>query len=356
MSSRSWFAEALLPWYAEHHRQLPWRSTRDPYRIWLSEVILQQTRVAQGTAYYERFLRAFPSIHALALATEDEVLKLWQGLGYYSRARNLRTAAQQVVQEHNGHFPADHDALLGLKGVGEYTAAAIGSIAFDLPHAVVDGNVHRVLSRVFGITTPIDSMAGRKEFADVAARLLPGSDPGTFNQAVMELGALVCTPRNPQCDACPLSDRCIARKEDRISALPVKAGRTKVRERHFNYLHIRAGDHTFLRRRTGGDIWEGLYELPLLETQVALTQRTILRALATWSGIPKWELLAADGPVTHLLSHQRLLARFWAVRPPKNFGIPEEWIQVRDRDLHKYAVPRLLDRYLNATGTGLFAP
>ncbi|MBK6829719.1 MAG: A/G-specific adenine glycosylase [Flavobacteriales bacterium] len=265
--SRAWFTKALLPWYAEHKRPLPWRETRDPYRIWLSEVILQQTRVEQGREYWHRFVETYPTVAELAAATEDQVLRLWQGLGYYSRARNLRTAAKQVVEEHMGGFPDSYEGLKGLKGVGEYTAAAIGSIAFGLVEPVVDGNVYRVLARVFGIDTPIDSTAGRKQFRELAAALIDHEQPGEHNQAVMELGATVCTPLKPTCGECPLARKCIARATDRIDKLPVKTGKTKVRTRHFNYLHIERGDKTFLRKRTGKDIWHGLYELPLIETE-----------------------------------------------------------------------------------------
>lgn len=345
MSSLSWFSAALQPWYREHQRPLPWRRTREPYRIWLSEVILQQTRVDQGLAYWERFVERYPTVADLGRASEDEVLKLWQGLGYYSRARNLRTAAQQVVQAHKGRFPADHKALLGLKGVGDYTAAAIGSICFDLCEPVVDGNVYRVLSRVFGLSTPIDSTAGRKEFRELAARLMDPARPGDHNQAVMELGATVCSPKDPKCAACPLEARCIAKATGRIAELPVKAGRTKVRTRHFNYLHIASAKGTFLRKRIEKDIWQGLHEFPLIESTGKLGPKKMEQALAERFG-KGWTLGKREGPVKHVLSHQVIQAIFWTVEAPHGFRAPVDWVRVPEETMSGYAVSRLMERYI----------
>ena len=343
--STAWFTRALVPWYREHRRPLPWRESIDPYRIWLSEVILQQTRVDQGWAYWERFVAHYPTVGDLAAAPEDEVLRLWQGLGYYSRARNLRMAAQQVMELHNGGFPQDLDQLKGLKGVGDYTAAAIGSIAFGLAEPVVDGNVYRVLARVFGIDTAIDSTAGRVEFRALAASLLDQKAPGDHNQALMELGALVCLPKGPRCEECPVSQKCIARRTDRIAQLPVKATRTKVRTRHLNYLHITRTDGICLQKRTGKDIWRGLYELPLIESKVALTKKGLADALADAHG-PGWTVTGMEGPVKHILTHQHLLARFWHVIPPKDLVHPTEWEFVNPDALDRYALPRLMERYL----------
>jgi A/G-specific adenine glycosylase len=355
--STAWFTRALIPWYREHRRPLPWRDNKDPYRIWLSEVILQQTRVDQGTAYWQRFVERYPTVADLARAPEDEVLRLWQGLGYYSRARNLRTAAQQVVELHGGLFPADHAQLKGLKGVGDYTAAAIGSIAFGLAEPVVDGNVYRVLSRVFGVDTPIDSTAGRVAFRALAGDLLDDRAPGDHNQAVMELGALVCTPKSPKCGDCPLSPKCIAFRTDRIVQLPVKAGRTKVRTRHFNYVHVEEPGVIHLRKRTEKDIWQGLYELPLLESEGALYEQEFAERLARTHG-KGWTVLGMEGPVKHILSHQHLQARFWRVRAPKGFEAPSDWERVSLERLNAYALPRLIERYLlpsgdRATGEGM---
>jgi len=354
MSTRSWFSRALVPWYRENRRALPWRDTRDPYRIWLSEVILQQTRVDQGTAYYLRFVERYPTVGHLAAASDGAVMKLWQGLGYYSRARNLLAAARQVMQVHEGRFPDTVEGLRDLKGVGAYTAVAIASIAFDRPVAVVDGNVYRVLSRVFGIDTPIDSTAGRKAFAELADGLVDPDHPGDHNQAVMELGATVCTPRAPACERCPLAHRCIARKEGRIGALPVKAGRTAVRDRYFHYLILTDERSIVLRQRTGKDIWRDLYEPPLIETPGPATRKAIAQAAAELVGGPV-ALGRNAGPVKHVLSHQVIHARFWTVEHAGPERLPPGWIRVDRTALGRHAVPRLIERYLESLAdTGLF--
>lgn len=340
-----WFSRALLPWYRENFRALPWRSTKDPYKVWLSEVILQQTRVDQGLAYWHRFVERFPTVADLAQAPEDEVLKLWQGLGYYSRARNLRTAAQQVMDQYQGEFPSTLNDLIQLKGVGEYTAAAIGSICFDLTEPVVDGNVYRVLARVFGIATPIDGTEGRKEFRVLSADLLDKRHPGDHNQAVMELGATVCTPKNPLCSTCPLGKKCIAKSNDSISRLPVKAKRTTIRSRYFNYLHIVNKNGIYFQKRTGKDIWNGLYELPLIESEKALDKTRFTKALERTYG-KDWQVSGSHGPVKHVLSHQLLHATFWTVQFPSNFVVPTSWLLVPNKKPGVHAVPRLIDRYL----------
>ncbi|MBP6311633.1 MAG: A/G-specific adenine glycosylase [Flavobacteriales bacterium] len=344
-----WFSKALLPWYREHFRDLPWRRTTDPYRIWLSEVILQQTRVDQGMAYWHRFVERYPTVADLASAPEDDVLKLWQGLGYYSRARNLRTAAQQVMDDHQGQFPRTYEALKQLKGVGEYTAAAIGSISFNLPEPVVDGNVYRVLARVFGLDLPIDSTEGKKVFRSLAADLLDPTHPGDHNQAVMELGATVCTPKNPLCETCPIATKCIAKATDRITELPVKANRTAVRTRHFNYLHITTKQGTYLRKRKGKGIWEGLYEFPQIESEKDLCTNRFAALLERTYG-KGWKLTNSYGPVKHVLSHQLIRATFWTAIPPLGFAVTAEWVLVPKAKMTDYAVPRLVERYL---GEGL---
>lgn len=353
MSSHSWFSRALLPWYAENQRPLPWRATTDPYRVWLSEVILQQTRVDQGMAYWQRFVQRYPTVAELAKASEDQVLRLWQGLGYYSRARNLRAAAQQVVRDHGGRFPADHSSLLKLKGVGDYTASAITSICFGLPEPVVDGNVYRVLSRVFGVGTPIDSTEGRKEFRALAARLIDPKHPGDHNQAVMELGATVCTPKNPQCGDCPVMRKCLALKTDRIGELPVKQGKAKTRIRHFNYLLIETKGGIYLRKRTAKDIWQGLWELPLIETETAVGPRTMERLVSEMSGKKSaaiWSIRLSSEPVKHVLSHQVIHARFWEATPPPGFVAPKEWKRVSLKKLDSHALPRLVEKALAGRG------
>lgn len=248
-------APILLDWYARSGRDLPWRRTRDPYRIWLSEVILQQTRVGQGLGYYLHFTERFPDVRSLAAASEDEILKLWQGLGYYSRARNLHAAAREVVGRFGGEFPAEPDALRSLPGVGDYTAAAVASMAFGLPCAVLDGNVFRVLARLFDVEVPVDTGAGRRIFVELAQSLLDTERPGTYNQALMDFGALLCTPAQPRCGECPLAGCCLALAAGTVALRPVKQGWTKVRERWFHYLHISCGGRTLLCRRAGRDIW-----------------------------------------------------------------------------------------------------
>ncbi|MDQ3100976.1 MAG: A/G-specific adenine glycosylase [Bacteroidota bacterium] len=344
MSTTSFITNALEGWYAENKRDLPWRTTRDPYKIWLSEVILQQTRVDQGTAYWHRFVERFPTVDRLAAAPEDEVLKLWQGLGYYSRARNLLFAARQIVEHHKGIFPGNYIELRALKGVGDYTAAAIGSICFNLPEAVLDGNVFRVLARVYGISLPIDSAEGRQEFRSIAARSLDRNRPGDHNQAMMELGATVCTPKLPKCPSCPIKQLCVAFRDDRINELPVKAGKTKVRTRHFNYLVIENGDALFLRKRVEKDIWQNLYELPLIETargSTALGMKVLIKTQFGGSDLS----ISMGEQVSHILSHQLIKSIFWKVNG--KLRSQEDWISVPITELDNYALPRLIDRWIN---------
>ena len=262
------FSRKLIDWYRENGRDLPWRRTKNPYLIWISEIILQQTRVVQGYDYYQRFVARFPDVFALAAADEDEVMKYWQGLGYYSRARNLHAAARRMAEA--GGFPVTYTGVRALKGVGEYTAAAICSFAYGMPYAVVDGNVYRVLSRWLGIDTPIDSAEGKKLFVRVADELLDRERPGLYNQAIMDFGALQCTPVAPDCLFCPLNDSCVARLKGIAGSLPVKQHKNKVTNRYFNYIYVRMGAYTFIHKRSGNDIWKNLYEPPLIETYLIL--------------------------------------------------------------------------------------
>lgn len=333
------FSLQLLEWYAENGRDLPWRRTTDPYHIWVSEIILQQTRVAQGYDYFLRFIRRFPTVESLACAAEDEVMHEWQGLGYYSRARNLHAAACQILAL--GHFPDTFEGIRGLKGVGDYTAAAIASLAFGLPHAVVDGNVYRVLSRYFGISTPIDSTAGKKLFSALAQDLLVVSRPAAYNQAIMDFGALQCTPKSPLCSSCPLADSCQALLEGRVELLPVKQHQTRVRDRFFTYVYVRCAGKVLLQKRGGGDIWQGLYQVPMLEGTASIP----LHAVEDWAG--QYGLLTLlRSNVVHQLSHQRLHADFYllecAVKPPFE-GV---WVDETERGL--YAVPRLIEDLMKA--------
>jgi A/G-specific adenine glycosylase len=345
MSTASSTSRALLAWYDVHKRPLPWRGATDPYPIWLSEVILQQTRVDQGTAYWHRFMERYPTVLDLAAAPEYEVLKLWQGLGYYSRARNLLAAACSVANEHGGKFPADLGALKALKGVGDYTAAAIASIAFGIPAPVVDGNVFRVLARFFDVASPIDSTAGKREFLELASRLLSKERPGDHNQAMMELGAAICTPKQPDCPTCPLAVDCLARKRGTIAERPVKAGKTAVRERHFNYLHVETPGHLYLRKREGPGIWQGLHEPPVLETEHAAGKATLLRLLN--EQLPgRWKVRGRSKRITHLLSHQRIQAVFWQLSAEPDWSPPKDWLKVPSERVVEYAVPRLIERWM----------
>ena len=322
------FTATLLEWFRENGRALPWRETCDPYAVWLSEIILQQTQVKQGWAYWERFIRRWPTVDDLAAATEDEVLREWQGLGYYSRARNLHQAARQIVAI--GQFPNTFEGIRSLKGVGDYTAAAIGSIAFGLPTAVVDGNVYRVLARHFGIDTPINTTEGKKTFAALAQELLlPALDrerqgAGLYNQAIMDFGAIQCTPASPHCHECPLQETCIALREGRVAELPVKLRTLKVKERRLTYIYIRYDGETALHRRPAGDIWQGLYE-PLLTDQV-----------------PRGAVLLRQH-VKHVLTHRVLYADFWLWEPDERPQLPDGYCWIPESDLDNYAVPRLIE-------------
>ncbi len=323
------FTTILLDWFKENRRPLPWRETRDPYAIWLSEVILQQTRIQQGTAYWERFMRRWPSVESLAAATEDEVLREWQGLGYYSRARNLHAAARQIVEL--GHFPDTMAEIRRLKGVGDYTAAAIASIAFDLPEAVVDGNVFRVLARHFGIDTPINSTEGKKTFKALAQELLPPSEASAFNQAMMDFGAVQCVPQSPCCANCPLMESCAAFREGRVEALPVKLKKLQVKTRHLTYVYIRCNGYTAIHRRGAGDIWQGLWEPPCPLNDNLLKNAKLLRS-----------------NVKHVLTHRILLADFYLLECDEKPTLPDDFIWIPEANIDNYGVPRLVELLLEA--------
>lgn len=310
------FSKQLISWYQVHKRDLPWRDTQDAYRIWLSEVILQQTRVNQGLPYYERFIETFPTVQQLAAAPQEEVLKLWQGLGYYSRARNLHTAAQQVVKM-GGIFPDSYKKLLDLKGIGDYTAAAIASFAYKEAVAVVDGNVYRVLSRIYGINTAINETAGIKEFKQLAIQLLDIKNPDVYNQAIMEFGALQCVPKNPDCTVCPFQADCIAFNDQRIANLPVKIKKTKVKNLHHHYIVVQTpGNNTVLQQRPQTGIWAGLYEFPFIESDGALLSvefREQLEKQDWWLGFRFRESVFNQHPIIHKLSHRKVHAYFWII-------------------------------------------
>jgi A/G-specific adenine glycosylase len=337
----------LLAWYDEHRRDLPWRQTTDPYPVWLSEVILQQTRVAQGMAYYYKFLELFPSVQALAAASEDQVLKAWQGLGYYSRAGNLHATAKHVVQYLDGVFPTTAAELKKLKGVGDYTAAAIASFCYREVVPVMDGNVMRVVSRLMAVDQPMDKPLGRGLVMDVLHDWIPISSPDKFNQAMMEFGALQCTPKNPSCDTCVFFDRCEARKQNRVLELPMKSTKTKVKDIWMYYMVAEVEGQTLIRRRDGDGIWKGLYDFPSLDTDEAMDP---LLAAETWmqsiDSSKVLEVQEVSTGYTHLLSHRRVHAYFIRLKCGQAFSPPAQSSWVSSASLHSLGVSRLVDRYL----------
>ncbi|WP_298265764.1 A/G-specific adenine glycosylase [uncultured Lutibacter sp.] len=339
------FSNKLIQWYLYNKRDLPWRSTKNPYAIWLSEIILQQTRVDQGMAYYYKFLEHFPTVKDLALASEEQVLKLWQGLGYYSRARNLHVSAKYVYYTLNGVFPSTYNELIKLKGVGDYTASAIASICFNETTAVVDGNVYRVLARYFGIDTPINSTKGIKEFKSVAQELISVNDPGTHNQAVMEFGARLCKPQNPFCSSCPLNESCVAFEKKLIKNLPVKEKKIKIKKKYFNYIVIQTiNNKTFLEKREEG-IWLNMYQFPLIETSKIINEQQFI-AHQKFSEIFTTTKVSVklfnNEPIVHKLSHQHIYAKFWIVKTTSLKMAVLDWNEVE-----KLPVPKLIDNFLN---------
>jgi A/G-specific adenine glycosylase len=344
------FSEKILNWYQQNKRPLPWRNTIDPYKIWLSEIILQQTRVTQGTPYFLKFVKTFPTVEHLANAKEEKVLKLWQGLGYYSRARNLHATAKMVVNDYNGIFPNSYKDLLKLKGVGDYTASAISSICFNEPQAVVDGNVYRVLARYFGVDKPINGTEGIRYFKALAQKVMDSKEIRDYNQGIMEFGAIQCTPKNPNCLHCPLNESCVALKEGIIHQLPVKINKTKVRNRYFNYLvpiyQDAEGDrYTSLQQRTGKGIWQNLWEFPLLESEVILDQDMILKEYhEVLEEVKLGEIIEYnEKPITHKLSHQHLHTKFWIL--DTNDDIPNK---IKSTTLKDYPVPVLIADFIKA--------
>ena len=339
------FSKILIHWYSNNKRELPWRQTKAPYYIWLSEIILQQTQVKQGLPYYVSFTEKFPSVFDLAKADESDVLKLWQGLGYYSRARNLHTTAKYIANELKGEFPNNYKDLLKLKGVGDYTASAIASICFNEAAAVVDGNVYRVLSRYFGIDTPINSSKGAKEFKALAQELIDEKNPAEFNQAIMEFGATHCKPQNPDCNDCPFNKGCIAFNKSRINKLPVKIKSAKAKKKYFNFLVFISEDgKTVLEKREGKGIWQNLYQFPLIETHTNIDANT-LKMLIKEHDLIKGMLfelsLYNKDIVVHKLSHQHLYTKFWIVNVNR---LSVKGISIHD--IHNYAVPILIENFI----------
>ena len=338
-------SEPLIQWFELNRRLLPFRQEPSAYHIWVSEIMLQQTRVSAALPYYERFLAALPDIPALAACEEEKLHKLWEGLGYYSRARNLHAAAKSM----KGTFPKTYAEVRALKGVGDYTAAAICSFAYDMPYAAVDGNVYRVLSRYFGIDVPIDSTEGKKTFTALAGEVLDKSRPADYNQAIMDFGAVQCTPQSPNCLFCPLSGSCRALSEGKVQQLPVKQHRTKTTNRYFNYIYVRMGAHTLIHKRTEDDIWKNLFELPLVETEKDLSEEEFLAC-------PQFHALFAEGEVRmvrillrgvkHVLSHRVIYTNFYEVTLPDNSSSFSSYQRVAVEDLGRYAVPRLIHAFL----------
>lgn len=355
----SFLTQALLDWYEPSRRPLAWKHIADPYLIWLSEIILQQTRAEQGAPYFQKFRERYPTVSDLAKAPEDEVMKMWEGLGYYSRARNLHAAAKFIHTEYGGEFPNDYDRIRALKGVGPYTAAAIASFAFKLPYAVVDGNVYRLLSRFYDDATPMDTSAGIKHFAKLAQSLLPPDAAATYNQAIMDMGATVCTPKNPLCDECPLQSHCQAFEQGTITERPVKVKKLKRSTRFFNYLVIKHPDFQVLEKRTMKDIWRDLYQFPLVESQKAIDDFDQLPQSSHW---PRWlpikniRLVRKVGPRKQELTHQRIIASFWELDytgiPPKK--LPEGFNLVKPENCRKFAFPKVISWYFDDNSLYLF--
>lgn len=335
------FGYKLVDWYQSNSRDLPWRHTRDPYPIWLSEVILQQTRVVQGRPYYERFMQAFPDIHALAAASEKEVLALWQGLGYYSRARNMHATARTIVLEYGGEFPASYRELIGLSGVGDYTASAIASFAFDEQTPVVDGNVFRVLSRYYGIFEDIANPASRNVFKKAAAMAMPPGQAAAFNQAIMEFGALQCTPVSPLCPSCPVSSTCYAFRHEAQSLLPVKNKKTQVKERHIHYVVLRRNGSIAMKERTGKDIWEGLFDFLEVEAGTAPDWPAVLP-----EDLARFSPTLVSGPAKHLLTHRRLLISFSMLELPETVSLPAELQWYTPAEIKELPKPLPINRFL----------
>lgn len=350
-NKKRFFTEQLLNWFNQNDRPMPWKGEKNPYLVWLSEIILQQTRVEQGLPYFERFKEKYPTIQDLANAPEDEVMKLWEGLGYYSRARNLHFTAKHIANELHGEFPNTYKSILKLKGVGPYTAAAIASFAFGLPYAVVDGNVFRVLSRFFGIDTPIDTTEGKKQFTVLANELLDETQAGIYNQAIMDFGAVHCTPKSPNCQNCLMQSQCAAFQENKVSSLPIKSKTITKKERYFHYLVLNFpnGD-TLIQKRTAKDIWQKLYEFPLIEISQFSTERQIILEHDIWQnhlGISDFSFIKKSQPYKQVLTHRKVIAIFWEIQVNQaTFSKADHFVRVNRKNLFKFAFPKLIDRYL----------
>ena len=345
----SFISSKLIDWYELNKRDLPWRETDDPYKIWISEIILQQTRVNQGREYYTRFIERFPDIKSLSEAEEVEVLKYWQGLGYYSRARNLHASAQMIMEQHSGKFPEDYNFILKLKGIGEYTAAAIVSFAGNKPYPVVDGNVFRFLSRLYGINEPIDTNGGKKIFMQIAGRLMDTKRAGLYNQAIMEFGALQCVPASPDCNICPFSDICYADNCRQITNFPVKQNKVKIKTRYFHYFHIQFKTYTYINKRTGRDIWQNLYEFPCIETEKALSFEELQQTESFGLMFPppiKVQCKLVISNKKHVLTHRVLFADFYEIILEEEPESLLSYEKILSADLDNYPIHKLMFSYL----------
>lgn len=342
------FSDIIIQWYNKHKRDLPWRKTSDAYYIWLSEIILQQTQVKQGLPYYLKFVKHFPSVKHLAKASEEKVLRNWQGLGYYSRARNLHHTAIEIVKKHNHKFPETFEELLKLKGIGRYTAAAIASISFNKPHAVVDGNVYRLLARYAGIKIPTDSAKGRKKFETLANKLLDKKHPGTFNQAMMEIGATVCKPKNPDCDICPLGGGCYALSKNVIDRLPVKQKQQKITNRWFYYLIMKDNKSIILHKRTSDDIWKNLYDFPVIETFEKSNVEAIVGSVAFKKilATKQFAIKKVSSAKVHRLSHQNIHATFIQMELKRLPVVSDKFKKTDLKTIHKLPFPKLIADFL----------
>jgi A/G-specific adenine glycosylase len=348
------FSQQLLLWYNKNYRELPWRSTSDPYLIWISEIILQQTRVNQGLAYYHRFIEKWPTVTELAAASEQEVLKIWQGLGYYSRARNLLSTARSIMKEYHGEFPRSSKELMRLKGIGKYTAAAIASNAFNEKVAVVDGNVLRFISRLVGIVSPVNSSASYKSVQQFVDENIEDELPGNFNQAIMEFGALHCVPQRPNCIHCPFSTQCYAFQYKIVADLPAKKQKIQIKSRYLNYLLLMVRmdeiDYIYLHERTENDIWKGLYQFPLIETiqQAEFDNLVHVDDFKQLVGDNKYTLISTSTNIKHQLTHQTLYAKFYILNLKKPLKNDLNFLSLVSREsLGQYPLPRLIDRYLH---------
>ncbi len=345
-------SKVLLKWYDQNKRELPWRETKNPYIIWVSEIILQQTRVNQGISYFYRFIEKYPDVNSLASDSIDHVLSLWQGLGYYSRARNMHQTAKAIMTDYQGKFPKQYSELIKLKGIGEYTAAAIASFCYNEPVAVVDGNVYRFLARFYGLTEQIDSSKGKTVFKNMANKIINLKDPAKHNQAIMEFGALVCTPKNPECAHCIFKNECFAFTHNMINDLPVKKKKIKVSKRYFNYLHLLYNGKTFIEKRVENDIWQLLYQLPLIETETQVTSKE-LQNHKQWIELfdkTSFKITYVSQIIKHQLSHQQLIARFYQIEINKpNRFVKSKYILITHSEIYRYGIPKLIENYFKTT-------